>query len=147
MRLAAIVFLATLLLTACGIRSGNTTPAPSTSTPDDSARTYFTALKQGNCQTVIGLLSAEYKTRLGGDPAVSEWCTIATQHADIVPDSDVTVLNPQMTGEDRATVPVTFTNAASSVQQDLVDTVKEGGSWKVRDVGPTGQPPAPSPSP
>lgn len=147
MRTTAIVFLATLVLTACEITSANPASAQSTSTPDDTARTYVTAIKQGNCQTVISTLSREYKARLGGDPAINQWCTIATQHAGIVPASDVTTLAPQLVGEDRAAVPVTFTNAASSVQQVMVDTVKEGNSWKVQDVRPAGQPPAPSPSP
>ncbi len=147
MRRAAIVFLATLVLAACGIPTTNTAPAPATNTPADTARTYFTALKQGDCQTVIGLLSAEFKTRLGGDPGVNQWCTIATQHADIVPASDVTVLTPQMTAGDRASVPVTFTNAASSVQREMVETIKVGNSWKVHEVIPAGQTPSPSPSP
>ncbi len=147
MRLAAIVFLATLVLAACGLPATNTAPAPSTNTPADIARAYFTALKQGDCQTVTSLLSTEFKTRLGGDPGVNQWCTIATQHADIVPASDVTVLAPRTVSGDRASVPVTFTNAASSVQRKLVETVRVGNSWKVQEVIPAGQSPSPSPSP
>lgn len=145
MRLAAIVFLAALVLTACGISSDKTAPAPSTSTPADTARTYFTGLKQGDCQTVSSLLSTDYKARLGGESAVSQWCTIALQHAEIVPANDITVLNPQLAGEDRATVTVTFTNPGSSVQQEVVETVREGNSWKIQDLRPTGQQPSPSP--
>lgn len=145
MRLAAIVLLATLVLAACGFSSAKTAPGPSANTPEGVARSYVAALKQGDCQTVTGLLSTEYKTRLGGDAAAGQWCSVATQHADIVPASDVTALAPQTTGADRAAVPVTFTDVAGSVQQQVVDTVKEGNSWKVLDVR-TGSP-SPSPSP
>jgi hypothetical protein len=114
MPLAAIVLLATLVLAACGLSSARIAPGPSTNTPEDTARTYLTRLKQGDCQTVTGLLSNEYKTRLGGDAVTGQWCSVATQHADIVPASDITVLAPQTIGTDRAAVPVTFTNRASS---------------------------------
>ncbi len=85
MRLAAIVLLATLVLAACGLSSAKIAPGPSTNTPEDTVRIYLTGLKHGDCQTVTSLLSSKYKTRLGGDAAAGQWCSVATQHADIGP--------------------------------------------------------------
>lgn len=147
MRLAAIVLLAALALAACGLSTGKTAPAPSTNTPDATVRTYLNAVKQGDCQTVNSLLSTQYKTKLGGDTAIGQWCGIASQHASIVPATDVTVLTPQTTGTNQATVPVTHTDPANTVQEVVVDTVMEGNSWKVQDIKPGGQLPSPSPSP